>query len=145
MSMLTACDARPAFSATVDLTRRSDTVRYARNAVRAFVEEHGLPEHRDCPGAHDAAHSALLVVSELVTNACVHAGGPLEMCLGLYGGKLFIEVCDDSRAVPGVVDAGERGTEGGFGLGVVLAVADHWSVVRTSWGKRITVLLPLSC
>ncbi|MFJ7063056.1 hypothetical protein ACIQVA_36235 [Streptomyces microflavus] len=48
-------------------------------------------------------------------------------------------------AVPGVVDAGERGTEDGFGLGVVLTVAGHWSVVRTSWGKRITVLLPLSC
>ncbi|MEV7253149.1 ATP-binding protein [Streptomyces cyaneofuscatus] len=127
----------------MDFTRRPDAVRYARKAVREFVEERGLLEHHDAVEASEAEHTALLVVSELVTNACMHADNPLHMCLGLYGKKLFIEVCDDSRAVPALVCADKGGRDGGFGLGIVLAVADHWSFVRTRWGKRVTVLLPL--
>ncbi|MFE8977695.1 ATP-binding protein [Streptomyces cyaneofuscatus] len=143
MSIQASCDARPALCSMVDLTRRPDAVRYARKALREFVEEHGLLEQHDTADAREAEHTALLVVSELVTNAYVHAEGPLRMCLGLYGGKLFIEVCDGSRTVPALVGADKGGREGGFGLGIVLAVADHWSFVRTKWGKRITVLLPL--
>ncbi|MEU6631961.1 ATP-binding protein [Streptomyces parvus] len=134
---------RPPLRTTVILAGRADAVRHAREAMRSFIEKHGLVEHLDGPAGHEATQGALLVVSELVTNACVHADAPLAMHLGRHEDKLLIEVCDGSWSLPRLVAAEECGPEGGFGLGIVLAMADSWSAVRTSWGKRVVVVLPL--
>ncbi|NEC21704.1 ATP-binding protein [Streptomyces parvus] len=134
---------RPPLRTTVILSCRANPVRRARKALRSFIEEYGLVEHLDGPAGHEVTYGAMLVVSELVTNACVHADAPLAMHLGRYEDTLFIEVCDGSRSLPRLVAADESGPEGGFGLGIVLAMADHWSAVRTSWGKRVVVVLPL--
>ncbi|WP_368862551.1 ATP-binding protein, partial [Streptomyces clavuligerus] len=45
-------------------------------------------------GGRESTDDVLLIVSELVTNACLHAGGPTELALRHRPGLLRIEVAD---------------------------------------------------
>ncbi|MFE3632274.1 ATP-binding protein [Streptomyces goshikiensis] len=84
---------------------------------------------------------ALLVVSELVTNAVRHAGGPrdreIETRYVRVSGGLRIEVHDVGDGRP-EVGAAEPEGDGGRGLFLVAAVADRWAVgERVGPGKRV--------
>ncbi|EFL16163.1 LOW QUALITY PROTEIN: regulatory protein, partial [Streptomyces sp. C] len=48
------------------------------------------------PEGSEAEEDLLLLVSEVVTNACLHAGGPRELVLRHGLGLLRVEVSDDS-------------------------------------------------
>jgi signal transduction histidine kinase len=91
----------------------------------------------------EQAEAALLVVSELVTNACRHTPGPGHLGMALRGGRLVLEVGDRSRIKPRVMPPAERGPWGGFGLGLVAELVDDWSVVTTGQGKTVRVTLPV--
>ncbi len=84
-----------------------------------------------------------MVVFELVMNAHRYAEGAREMRLEVSDGRLFIEVCDGGWSSPWSPRIEERDVTGGFGLGAVLSMVDGWSVVCTSWGKRLQVVVPL--
>lgn len=73
--------------------------------------------------------SALTIATELATNAVQHAGGPVELCVTVRCRVLRIEVSDGSTEVPG---ARYR-----HGLQLVTALARHWGVLRTRWGKTV--------
>jgi anti-sigma regulatory factor (Ser/Thr protein kinase) len=83
--------------------------------------------------------TALLLISELVTNAVLHAGTGgmgLELHLEIQGTLLRMEVHDaDLRGpeprVPSALD------ESGFGLVIVDALADKWGVRETAAGKAV--------
>jgi anti-sigma regulatory factor (Ser/Thr protein kinase) len=83
--------------------------------------------------------TAVLLISELVTNAVLHArtGGPgLALYLENHGAWLRIEVHDgDVREpeprLPGTLD------ESGFGYVIVAALADKWGVRETAAGKAV--------
>ena len=87
----------------------------------------------------DLADTAVLLVSELVTNAVLHAKAdraPIALILESHGGWLRIEVHDaDPRWLqprcPGVLD------ESGFGLLLVDALASKWGVDETATGKTV--------
>ncbi|MEU0896710.1 ATP-binding protein [Streptomyces massasporeus] len=134
---------QPALARTVNLAHSAQAVRCARRAVSLHLARQGFLKG---PGGErsEQAEAALLVVSELVTNACRHTPGPGYLGMALRGGRLVLEVGDRSRIVPRPVPPGDRGPWGGFGLGLVSELVDDWSVVGTGQGKTVRVTLPMA-
>ncbi|MFD3994431.1 ATP-binding protein [Streptomyces sp. NPDC058548] len=115
-------------------------------------EDTGLTEEeRDL-----AVEDVLLVVSEAVTNACLHAGGPTELVIRLApaepggdgaeraaptraptgsAGDLRIEVSDRSSRIPDFRPRGAPGQPGGNGLIVIDRLARAWGAVPGETGK----------
>jgi anti-sigma regulatory factor (Ser/Thr protein kinase) len=80
------------------------------------------------PAAGDASlDTALLVVTELVTNAVRHGGSRVTLAVTLAEGRLLLEVADEAPGRPTVRDPGWEST-GGRGLLLVQAVSTRWGV-----------------
>ena len=101
--------------------------RMARRAMREWLAD--VP----CPDA--LVEDALLVVSELTTNALIHAGSATTMEVSFDDGRLRIEVHDEDPVPPQLRD--EPDGNGGWGLRVVAGLADVWGWVPTSSGKQV--------
>lgn len=78
-----------------------------------------------------AAEDVLLVVSELVTNACLHAEGPAELWIGCDSKVLRIEVSDRGAGYPAPRTPHRAGRPGGHGMFIVQRLCLDWGVVRT--------------
>lgn len=102
----------------------------ARWFVRELLEEWGVQELTD---------SVLLSVSELVTNAVVHAGTAVRLSLRLDAGSLRVEVEDShpNRSLPVGVDSRSANAERGRGLLIVSTLASTWGVDYTHGSKRV--------
>ncbi|SOB88543.1 ATP-binding protein [Streptomyces sp. 1331.2] len=102
----------------------------------ALADWHWLPAADEEQQA--VAEDVLLMVSELVTNACLHApGGPSELRLDWDGSRLRVEVADDSPVPPRLLRAAEPGRPGGYGLRVVDRLSRAWGCVPEGGGKRV--------
>ncbi|MGW7382317.1 ATP-binding protein [Streptomyces sp. NPDC054794] len=119
----------------------------ARRAVLSAVAE-GC-RARAVPCDADALEDALLVVSELTTNAMLHGGGltgfDVDVDADAHGVR--VSVCDRSRelpvAAPSVDDQG-RSRVGGRGWRIVCLLARDVQVAGLPCGgKRITAVVPL--
>ncbi|MEU6574042.1 SpoIIE family protein phosphatase [Streptomyces sp. NPDC046805] len=109
-------------------------------------------------GGERLADDAMIVVSELVTNAVVHAGTDLDLVCHLEDtGALVIEVCDhhpsraprDHGTERPYETAREHGTgtpyetpEYGRGLRLVAALAESWGVTYRTGAKTVWARLP---
>jgi anti-sigma regulatory factor (Ser/Thr protein kinase) len=82
-----------------------------------------------------ATLDALLVVSELTTNAVVHAGSAVTIVASFDDGRLRIEVHDRDRTPPHVRDQADA--DGGWGLRLVATVVDGWGWMPTPAGKQV--------
>ncbi|WP_190059119.1 ATP-binding protein [Streptomyces echinoruber] len=78
-----------------------------------------------------AAEDVLLVVSELVTNACLHAGGPDALGLTCDNKVIRIEVTDRGTGQPAPRTPHRAGRPGGHGMFIVQRLCLDWGVVRT--------------
>ncbi|WP_308345100.1 ATP-binding protein [Streptomyces sp. ISL-94] len=78
------------------------------------------------PGRPEAVDDVLLLVSEVVTNACLHAGGPRELVLRHTPERLRVEVRDDSPEPPRRRAPGDRALPGGHGLILLERLARSW-------------------
>ncbi|WP_416979191.1 ATP-binding protein [Streptomyces sp. T028] len=78
-----------------------------------------------------AAEDVLLVVSELVTNACLHAEGPERMVLGCDRKVIRVEVSDRGTGQPAPRTPHRAGRPGGHGMFIVQRLCLDWGVVRT--------------
>ncbi|TXL91111.1 ATP-binding protein [Streptomyces sp. IB2014 016-6] len=119
-----------------------DAVRTARHAVRDTLGVWRLDHHvRD---------SAVLLVSELVTNSLQYTSGPIDVRLavvsvcpaGLPGAALLVEVSDPLPDPPTARSPGPD-DEGGRGIQLVACSARRWGTRRGKTGKTVWFELPL--
>jgi two-component sensor histidine kinase len=89
-----------------------------------------------CPG--DLA----LVVSELATNACVHAHSPFTVSLNRHASGLLIEVADDDTTPVNIQPLGQGPS--GRGIHIVAAVAKEWGTSTKASGKSVWAVLDCS-
>ncbi|GGS07165.1 hypothetical protein GCM10010269_52820 [Streptomyces humidus] len=109
--------------------RVPEASRHARRFTRRTLRAWGVTE--------TAMDAALLVVSELVTNALVHTGGPVRLDITLIGSRLRVAVTDASARTPvKPTDPGWEAT-GGRGILLVEAMSDAWGTVPVSGGKQV--------
>ncbi|GGM05144.1 ATPase [Streptomyces fumigatiscleroticus] len=78
-----------------------------------------------------AAEDVLLVVSELVTNACLHAEGPDELWISCDKKVIRVEVTDRGAGQPTPRTPHRAGRPGGHGMFIVQRLCLDWGVVRT--------------
>jgi PAS domain S-box-containing protein len=90
-------------------------------------------------GAASVVDDALLLVSELVTNAVVHAGTQTDVTCSRYEGGIQVDVLDryPARGLPVEVPAADSSREGGRGLHLSSALASAWGVEYTRAAKRV--------
>jgi anti-sigma regulatory factor (Ser/Thr protein kinase) len=117
------------------------SVRQARELVRKRLAEYGL---------QDLVDVAELLVSELATNAVVHAGGRYRLTLSLSVGILRCEVADERRHLPRPphrqAESDENpdfDSENGRGLFLVDALAHRWGSRLVDEGKEVWFELEL--
>ncbi|MER5767898.1 ATP-binding protein [Streptomyces sp. NPDC001985] len=94
------------------------------------------------PGVRDEraerVEDVLLLVSELVTNACLHAGGPTQLVLRHTPDALRIEVADLSPEPPRPRPR-DVARPGGHGLIVLDRLARGWGSEPAGEGKVVWV------
>ncbi|MFJ3908882.1 anti-sigma regulatory factor (Ser/Thr protein kinase) [Streptomyces sp. 2132.2] len=91
----------------------------------------------------ETSEDALLLVSELLTNASLHAGGCVELVV-CAGDVLRIEVFDGSKALPRRNPSPQRGLPGGHGLNIVERLSDRWGTHTHEHGKAVWVEIETS-
>lgn len=90
----------------------------------------------DRAGRADLVECAELVVTEVVTNALVHAGTPIDVAVRLDGDTLVVEVGDGSPQQPVVRHHGAlAGT--GRGLRLLEGMVDRWGSRAGDDGKTV--------
>ncbi|MCW2608212.1 MAG: hypothetical protein JWO60_2905 [Frankiales bacterium] len=105
----------------------------ARRHVRAVLGPAGLGAVED---------EALLVLSELVTNAVVHAGTEVHVALAVERpGVLRLEVADRLPGVTPVVRDSDDAREGGRGMFLLNNLAEEWGTTYRRDGKAVWCLL----
>jgi anti-anti-sigma regulatory factor/anti-sigma regulatory factor (Ser/Thr protein kinase) len=106
----------------------------ARATVVAACEAWGLGH---------VTNRAELVVTELISNAIVHAKTEIELLVALREPFLHVSVADGSGAAPRLMSADSVEAEGGRGLILVEALATKWGFVPTRDGKVVWAMLRL--
>lgn len=132
----------PALDYRAVLAPDAQAASQARRLLRTVITTWGLRVDADV---------AVLLASELVTNAVLHADGgavphgegAITMRVRCARGELRVEVHDWSRSLPAPVppDAGDD-AESGRGLMLVVALAAEWGFDRTPGGKVVYFTLP---
>jgi anti-sigma regulatory factor (Ser/Thr protein kinase) len=117
---------RMAVTHTSMLARTPDAVRLARRSLDEWLAEHGC-ERRD---------DALLALSELVTNAVVHARGDPVVVMVYAAGRIRLEVHDAEPAAPVRRQPG-LGKPGGFGLNIIDRLSEEWGCTAVDGGKIV--------
>ncbi|WP_411104575.1 ATP-binding protein [Streptomyces sp. cmx-4-9] len=119
----------------------TDVVTRSRDFTRrALTAWHWLPA--EDPDDLDAAEDVLLLVSEVVANACLHGGGPGSLYLDCTEDRLRIEVTDGNPAPPVRPPPGQSrrpGRPGGHGLLIVERLSRGWGSQPWSGGKSVWV------
>lgn len=111
----------------VTLPPASTAAGEARRAVRDVVRQ---------AGASDLAEAAQLVISELVTNAVIHAGTHVTLRITAEAHAVRVEVADASPHLPVRRSWGHTaGT--GRGLLIVEDQSDRWGAARVGDGKVV--------
>ena len=102
------------------------SVATARGFLRNLLDGHPTTSTDD----------AVLMVSELVTNAVRHAHTLLRVVVCLVGQRLRVEVRDDDPALP-VTPNLEHHATSGRGLRIIDDLADQWGITPNTDGKTV--------
>ena len=112
----------------VRLTTGPAAAAEARRRVRDAIRSWRVPVDLD---------AALLLTSELVTNAVRHeAGQAVILAIACSCGRLRVDVHDTSRSLPAVAEV-PADAETGRGLLLVETLSDEWGFYRTPAGKAV--------
>jgi hypothetical protein len=112
----------------IELAPRPASVATARRLATAFAQRHHLGD--------ELADSLCLVVSELVTNAVLHARTAVVLSLQLRPGVVRVGVRDGSLASLAIRNYSAEAITG-RGLGVVEALSSGWGAVADGDGKLV--------
>lgn len=104
-----------------------DRPRLARRWVMARCTELRF----DCAGV-----DLPLLVSELVTNACLHGGDPVTLRLELSRTRARVEVEDGVPGWPGMQSPTDR-DPGGRGLLIVDSLSHLWGIDQAATGGKV--------
>ncbi|MDQ3615028.1 MAG: ATP-binding protein [Actinomycetota bacterium] len=87
-------------------------------------------------GRDDLVETAELLVSEVVTNALVHAGTPIDVALSVKHDGLRVEIGDESPHLP---SRRRYGPTAGTGRGLLMLerLVSDWGVVASRRGKTV--------
>jgi anti-sigma regulatory factor (Ser/Thr protein kinase) len=88
-----------------------------------------------------AVAAAELMISELVTNAVVHAATSIEIALEWTGATVTVEVRDTDPRCP-VVRKPSESAPHGRGLLIVRAIAQDWGIRVREDGKSVWFSVP---
>jgi anti-sigma regulatory factor (Ser/Thr protein kinase) len=113
------------------LPGRPDHVREARGLVAKALAD--LPDRRD---------DAVLMTSELVTNAVLHTnsrrpGGTVMITVLESAGGVRVEVADSGSELTAPVVRAEEFAADGHGLFLVQSLADQWGYLRDETGTTV--------
>jgi hypothetical protein len=112
----------------VSLTAGPTAPGIARGQVRATIAAWDIPVNTSV---------AILLTSELVTNAVMHeAGESITLVITCGYGQLGVDVHDTSCELPVPVD-GPPDAETGRGLVLVASLSSSWGYYRTPTGKAV--------
>ncbi|MFJ8539002.1 ATP-binding protein [Streptomyces sp. NPDC093591] len=118
----------------------------ARGAVRRVLSEQARTRGTTC--GPDVLSDALLVASELTTNAMLHGGGVTGFDAEVVGQNLYLSVSDRERRRPVTVDPVDRQGRhrcGGRGWPIVCRLSRNVLVSDLpAGGKCVTAVIPLS-
>ncbi len=125
-------------SRQVVLPSSGTSVRIARTELTSFL--------RDC-GVRDAVvEDAVVILSELVTNAVRHASRAPDATLRveweLQSTRIKLQVTDVGKGPRRPVH--DSGAVGGRGLSIVAALADSWRLERAEPGTTVTAFIAVS-
>ena len=116
---MTGCDREPG-EERLNLSRDPAAAVEARRFVERQLQRRPVTEQ--------SVENALLVSTELVSNAYRHGEGAIELRVNLLGDRVRIEVIDEGHnQAPAVRDQGAHET-GGWGLRIVDQLALQWGV-----------------
>jgi anti-sigma regulatory factor (Ser/Thr protein kinase) len=118
-------------SVTEAEARRFDADIESPRLARAWAAPHLERWHL---GHHIPA--LMIVLSELATNAVIHAHTPFTVTLELADGELRVKVSDDSPRPPVPREAAPEEV-GGRGLVAVAGLTDRWGSHRQGAGKVV--------
>jgi anti-sigma regulatory factor (Ser/Thr protein kinase) len=104
-----------------------ESVAAARRFTRAALGRHDIDS--------DIVSTAMLLVSELATNAIVHGSSTIRLRVGV-GDDIRVEVRDGSEDAP-VIGVGDDLRESGRGLAIVTTLADSWDWAPRPPGKVV--------
>lgn len=100
----------------------------ARTEAARHLRDRGVPEQR--------LADALLMLSELVTNAVYHGIEPLALRVEASDGRIRVEV-DDASAEPPVLRPIDPHRLGGMGMRIVDDLSDRWGCTESGSGKTV--------
>ena len=112
---------------TVDLPPDPKSATRARTLTRDFLESSCPPE---------AIEVAALLITELVTNAVLHARTPIVVVVESSPGVVFLAVNDEAAGDPIARDYGVDAATG-RGIKLVRELSSRWGVERLDPGKRV--------
>jgi len=99
-------------------------------AARSFTAE-----HLRSWGCDDSVDDATLLVSELVTNAVLHARAAVDIVVRKGRSAVRVEVFDEGTGVPQPAMSDAEAVQG-RGLGLVQAIASRWGVQEDNEGGK---------
>jgi anti-sigma regulatory factor (Ser/Thr protein kinase) len=110
----------------VSLPANPRSVAEARRLLRTALDGHQPA----------AVEDAILMISELVTNAVRHTRDVLLVLVTIHHDTLRVDVTDNNPTMPVAPDH-EHNATSGRGLAIVEALADQWGSTPTADGKTI--------
>ena len=116
------------------LSARLESTPLAVRETRRFV--------RDILRVWDAeilGETAELLAGELVTNAVIYAGTPIDVHLAWSDGdapRLRVNVCDEADTMPEIVEPPRPRGHGGYGLRLLERFSNDWGVERRDRGGK---------
>ncbi|HWG00842.1 MAG TPA: ATP-binding protein [Trebonia sp.] len=127
MNALASTSAIELHQRRVRLPRTPVSAGVARGHLRAAIAEWRVPVDADV---------AVLLTSDLVTNAILHGDGKtVTVAIRCSRGRLRVDVYDTARSLPATLEPADMET--GSGLVLLTTLASEWGCFRTPAGKAV--------